>query len=146
MPAIQRERIAAGLGIIVIGIVHALTPTKAAPENAFGYASGTLGLVLAAAAVYGLYKREEWGRQLLLVTGLAITVGFLLLHFLPYRNVLTDPYVGSSVKEPGIGFIQWAVVYAAVVNGLWAAFAAVRKGRDLTRAPSRPFRSGAATP
>jgi hypothetical protein len=120
---ITAERIAAAIALIAVQVIHGLIPAETSAEGSLGYYAGLVLLAASAASVAGLLARREWGRKLLGVVGVLVSVGFLLYHVTPISSPVTNPYIG----EPDIGFAQWAPVIAAIAIGAWAAFASVRK-------------------
>lgn len=125
MESITRERIAAAVALIVVQVVHALVPDETDSEGSFGLVAGVVLLAASVAALAGLIARRDWGRRLLGITGAAVAAGFLLYHVVPVDSPVTNPYVG----EPAVGLAQWAPVIAAIVIGIWAAYASVRKAQ-----------------
>ena len=125
---VTRQRIVAGSTLVATLIAHAFTPTNRAPENLFGYVSGYSALIALLVALAGLVMRRDWGRKLLGLMGAAIAAGFAVLHGLPYRNFLTDPYVG---RHPAVGLVQWTVVLLAIAAGIWCAMVSMRKPAEV---------------
>jgi hypothetical protein len=137
MGTMRRDRLLwATVALFVTQVVHGAVPVdedKTESESVLGLYVGLLFLVLTMAAVVGLVQRSSWGRPLAAWTGLAVAVGFVAYHAVPWSSPLTNPYLGEPVGVPA-----WLSVIAAVAAGAWCAY----EGRDQLPASNK----GAATP
>lgn len=105
--------------LLVTQMVHGAVPVDEArvePESAVGLYVGLLLLALTAAAIVGIVQRRPFGRRLAAWTGVAVGVGFVAYHAVPWTSVVTSPYVGQPVGAPA-----WLSVIAAVAAGAWCA-------------------------
>ena len=100
---------------------------KAESESVLGFYVGTLFLLLTAIAIAGLIGKARFGAPLAAWTGLAVAVGFVSYHAVPWSSPLTNPYLGQPVGAPA-----WLSVIAAVAAGAWCAWA----GRAWIRPPA----------
>ncbi len=116
------------VALTVSQVVHAAVPVdenKPESESWLGLVVGLVLLALSVAAVIGLVQRRPYGRPLAAWTGLAVAVGFVAYHAVPWTSAVTNPYLGEPVGAPA-----WLSVAAAVAAGLWCAY----EGRaDLAR-------------
>lgn len=113
--------------LLVAQVVHGAVPVdedKVESESVLGLYVGLLFLVLTVAAVVGLVQRRPYGRPLAAWTGLAVAVGFVAYHAVPWSSAVTNPYLGEPVGVPA-----WLSVIAAVAAGAWCAY----EGRDELR-------------
>ena len=105
---------------LVTQVVHGAVPVdedKPESESVLGLYVGLLFLILTLAALYGLVERKPWGRPLAAGTGLAVAVGFVAYHAVPWSSPVSNPYLGEPVGAPA-----WLSVAAAVAAGLWCAY------------------------
>ena len=105
--------------LLVAQVVHGAVPVdedKVESESVLGLYVGLLFLVLTVAAVVGLVQRRPYGRPLAAWTGLAVAVGFVAYHAVPWSSAVTNPYLGEPVGAPA-----WLSVIAAVAAGAWCA-------------------------
>lgn len=117
--------------LFVAQFVHGAVPVdenKSESESAVGFYVGTLFLLLTAAAIAGLIGRAGFGAPLAAWTGLAVAVGFVSYHAVPWSSPFTNPYLGEPVGAPA-----WLSVFAAVTAGAWCAW----RGRAWIRRPAR---------
>lgn len=123
--------LAAAVALAVTQVVHGAVPVDEAKEESeswLGLVGGLLLLVLAVAAIVGLLQRRPYGGPLAAWTGLAVAVGFMAYHAVPWSSPLTNPYLGEPVGAPA-----WLSVAAAVAAGAWCAY----EGREeLRRSPA----------
>jgi hypothetical protein len=113
--------------LLVAQVVHGAVPVdedKVESESVLGLYVGLLFLVLTVAAVVGLVQRRPYGRPLAAWTGLAVAVGFVAYHAVPWSSAVTNPYLGEPVGVPA-----WLSVIVAVAAGAWCAY----EGRDELR-------------
>ena len=112
------------IALLVTQVVHGAVPVdedKVESESVLGLYVGLLFLILTAVALFGIVDRRTWGRPLAAGTGLAVALGFVAYHAVPWSTPLTNPYLGEPVGVPA-----WLSVIAAVAAGLWCAY----EGRD----------------
>jgi hypothetical protein len=109
--------------LVVTQVVHALVPTKedVESEGPLGLVVGLLFLGLSVAALVGLLQRRPYGRPLAASTGVAVAIGFVAYHAVPWHGWFTNPYFGEPV-----GPAAWATVVLAVGAAVWCAV----EGRD----------------
>ena len=121
--------IAPAVALLVTQVVHGAVPVEEEdPDGSvLGFYVGILLLVLTVAAVVGLVQRRPYGRLLATWTGLAVAVGFVVYHAVPWTSPLTNPYLGQPVGVPA-----WLSVIAAVGAGAWCAWS----GRDVLVRPA----------
>jgi hypothetical protein len=113
--------------LLVAQVVHGAVPVdenKPESESVLGFYVGILFLLLTVAAIVGLVQRRPYGRPLAAWTGLAVAVGFVAYHAVPWSSAISNPYLGEPVGAPA-----WLSVAAAVAAGLWCAY----EGRDVLR-------------
>ena len=110
---------ASAWALVVLQVVHGLTPADTEAEGSVGAVGGLALLVAACAAVYGLRTGRPWGRVITGWTGLVVAVGFVAYHVVPVHGPVTNPYVGEPVGAPA-----WISVTLAVGAGVWAAYEA----------------------
>lgn len=117
-PAVRRRALeGAAWALVVVQVVHGLTPADTESEGYVGTVVGLVLLVASLAAVYGIRTGTAWAAPLTGWTGLVVAVGFVLYHALPFRSPVTNPYVGEPV-----GAAAWLSVAASVAVGAWAAY------------------------
>ena len=107
---------AATWALLVTQVVHGFTPADTEAEGYVGLVGGLVLLVATMAAIVGLRSDRPWARSLAGWTGLAVAVGFVLYHAIPFHSPLTNPYLGEPVGAPA-----WISVALAVAAGAWAA-------------------------
>lgn len=61
-------------------------------------------------------QRRPYGRALATWTGLAVAVGFVAYHAVPWSSAVSNPYLGEPIGAPA-----WLSVGAAVAAGVWCA-------------------------
>jgi hypothetical protein len=108
--------------LVAIQVIHAAIPAETDAEGYVGLVVGLIFVVAGITALVGLVQDKPWAPRLLGVTGLAVAVGFVLYHVLPFHTPATNPYIG----EDKIGVAQWTPVFLCVVIGLWAAWQTLR--------------------
>ncbi len=114
--------------LVVTQVVHVLVPPtgdEVESEGPLGLVFGLLFLILSVAALVGLVQRRPYGRPLAAWTGLAVGVGFIAYHAVPWHGWFTNPYFGEPVG-PG----AWTTVALAVGSAFWCAYG----GREVIRA------------
>lgn len=106
------------VALVVTQVVHGATPTEGEleSEGPLGLVIGGLFLLLSVAAVVGIVQRRPYGRPLAARTGLAVALGFVAYHAVPWTSWFTNPYFGKPVGEAA-----WATVVVSVAAGLWCA-------------------------
>ena len=114
--------------LVVTQVVHAAVPPsgdEVESEGPLGLVFGLLFLGLSVAALVGLLQRRPYGRPLAAWTGLAVGVGFIAYHAVPWHGWFTNPYFGEPV-----GAAAWTTVALAVGSAFWCAY----EGRETIRA------------
>ncbi len=107
---------------------HAVTPaenldpsTHQPIEGGYvGLVGGLLLLIGCIVASIAARQGKEWSRKLSLVCGVGVAGGFVLYHTTTLRSPVTNPYLGVD----GIGFTQWAPVFACIAVGAWLVYTA----------------------
>ena len=113
----HRRLQAAAWALLVLQVVHGLTPADTEAEGYVGAVGGLLLLVATMAAIVGIRSRRPWGAPLAGWTGLVVAVGFVLYHAMPFSSPVTNPYLGEPVGAPA-----WISVALCVAAGAWAAY------------------------
>lgn len=116
------------VALVITQVVHAAVPideNHTDSEGPLGLIVGLLFLGLSVAAALGLGQGRPYGRPLAAWTGLAVSLGFIAYHAVPFSGWFTNPYLGKPVGAPA-----WVSVGLAVGAGFWCAYA----GRDAIRA------------
>jgi hypothetical protein len=119
----------ATVALLVAQVVHGavpVDPNKPESESFVGFYVGLLFLALTAIAIVGILQRARYGPRLAAWTGLAVAVGFVTYHAVPWSSAVSNPYLGQPVGVPA-----WLSVAAAVGAGAWCAY----EGRSLIRRP-----------
>ena len=106
----------AAWALLVLQVVHGLTPADTEAEGYVGAVGGLLLLVATMAAIYGIRSGRPWAPALTGWTGAVVAAGFVLYHALPFHSAVTNPYLGEPVGAPA-----WISVAACVAAGAWAA-------------------------
>ena len=121
--------------LVVTQVVHAAVPTKGEvdSEGPLGLIFGLGFLALSVAALVGILQGRPYGRPLAAWTGLAVGLGFLAYHAVPWHGWFTNPYFGEPV-----GPAAWTTVIVAVGSAFWCVY----EGREVIR--SRATRATAA--
>ena len=115
------------VALLVTQVVHGAVPVdenKPESESVLGFYVGILFLLLTVAALVGLVQRRPYGPRLAAWTGLAVAVGFVAYHAVPWSSAVSNPYLGEPVGAPA-----WLSVLAAVAAGAWCAWT----GREVLR-------------
>jgi hypothetical protein len=120
------------VALLVTQVVHAAVPVdenKVESESVLGFYVGIVLLLLTVTALVGLVQRKDYAPRLAAWTGLAVAVGFVSYHAVPWSSAVTNPYLGEPVGAPA-----WLSVIGAVAAGAWCAWA----GREVlrTKAPA----------
>lgn len=108
------------LALLVTQVVHGAIPVdenKPESDSAVGFYVGILFLLLTLAALVGIARGARFGPPLAAWTGLAVAVGFVAYHAVPWTSAVTNPYLGQPVGAPA-----WLGVGATVAAGLWCAY------------------------
>lgn len=113
--------------LVVTQVVHASVKTKGEvdSEGPLGLIFGLLFLGASVAALVGLVQRRPYGRPLAVWSGLAVGLGFIAYHAVPWHGWFTNPYFGEPV-----GPAAWSTVVLAVGSGFWCAYT----GREVVQA------------
>lgn len=108
------------VALVVTQVVHGAVPVdENHPENE-GYTGlivGGIFLLLSVVAVVQLVQHRPSGRSIAAWTGLAVAVGFVAYHAVPWTSVISNPYLGQPVGAPA-----WITVFLSVGAGLWCAW------------------------
>ena len=107
----------AGWALLVLQVVHGLTPADTESEGYVGAVGGLLLLIATMAGIYGARTGRSWAAPLTGWTGLTVAVGFVLYHAVPFKSAVTNPYLGEPVGAPA-----WVSVALCVAAGAWAAY------------------------
>ena len=121
MDLAHRRLGAAAWALLVLQVVHGLTPADTDAEGYVGAVVGLLLLVATMAGIYGLRTGKPWAARLVGWTGLVVAVGFVLYHATPFSSPMTNPYFGEGVGAPA-----WISVALCVAAGAWAAVEGLR--------------------
>lgn len=106
--------------LVAAQVVHVVVPVdadKPESDSPLGLIVGALFLVLSVAALIGILQRRPYGPPLGAGTGLAVALGFIAYHSVPWTSAVTNPYLGHPVGAPA-----WISVGLAVGAGFWAAY------------------------
>ncbi len=118
--------------LVVTQVLHVLAPIdsdKPESESWLGLPVGGLLLLLSVIGLVGIVQGRSYGRPLAAGAGLAVALGFIAYHAVPWSSVISNPYLGEPVGAPA-----WISVALAVGAGFWCAY----EGRDeLRRATQR---------
>jgi hypothetical protein len=118
--------------LVVTQVLHVLAPIdsdKPESESWLGLPVGGLLLLLSVVGLVGIVQDRPYGRPLAAGAGLAVALGFIAYHAVPWSSVISNPYLGEPV-----GPAAWTSVALAVGAGFWCAY----EGRaDLRRATQR---------
>ena len=119
------------IALFLAQVVHTAVPVdenKPESESVLGFYVGILFLVLTIVAIVGIVRRRPWSARLAAWTGLAVAVGFVTYHAVPWSSALTNPYLAQPVGAPA-----WFSVLLAIAAGAWCAV----QGRSWLRAEDR---------
>jgi hypothetical protein len=105
--------------LVVTQVIHAAVPTKedVDSEGPLGLIFGLGFLALSVAALVGIVQGRPYGRPLAAWTGLAVGLGFIAYHAVPWHGWFTNPYFGEPV-----GPAAWTTVVLAVGSAFWTAY------------------------
>lgn len=118
----RNRLVAIAAALTAIQVIHAAIPAETDAEGYVGLVVGALFVIASITALVGLAQDKPWAPRLLGLTGLAVAVGFVLYHALPFHTPATNPYFG----EDKIGLLQWTPVVLCVAIGAWAAWETLR--------------------
>ena len=118
----RNRLVAIAAALTAIQVIHAAIPAETDAEGYVGLVVGALFVIASITALVGLVQDKAWAPRLLGLTGLAVAVGFVLYHALPFHTPATNPYFG----EDKIGLLQWTPVVLCVAIGFWAAWETLR--------------------
>jgi hypothetical protein len=116
------------VALVVTQVVHGAVPVDENHPEGEGYTGVVVGgifLLLSVVAVVGLLQRRSYGRPIAAWTGLAVAVGFVAYHAVPWTSVISNPYLGVPTGAPA-----WITVFLSVGAGIWCAV----EGRDVIKA------------
>jgi heme/copper-type cytochrome/quinol oxidase subunit 3 len=108
------------IALVVTQVVHGAVPVdENHPENEgyTGLVVGGIFLLLSVIAVVQLAQHRPSGRALAGWTGLAVGVGFVAYHAVPWTSAISNPYLGQPVGAPA-----WITVFLSVGAGFWCAW------------------------
>ena len=108
---------ASAWALLVLQVVHGLTPADTEAEGYVGAVGGLLLLIATMTAIAGIRGDRPWAATLTGWTGLVVAVGFVLYHAMPFSSPMTNPYLGEPVGAPA-----WISVALCVAAGAWAAY------------------------
>jgi hypothetical protein len=121
----------AAWALVAAQTIHGATPADTDAEGYVGLVVGALLLVASIAGAVGIRRRRPWAARVTGWTGLAVAVGFVLYHALPFHSPVTNPYLGE-----GVGVAAWVSVGLAVAAGAWAAYEALAAPPGAAPAPA----------
>lgn len=113
------------IALVASQVIHGVIPVDKHHPNNEGYTGLVVGGILLAlwvAALVGLVQHRPYGRPIGAWTGLAVAVGFVSYHAVPWSSVISNPYLGQPVGAPA-----WISVALAVGSGTWSAY----EGREI---------------
>ena len=107
-------------------LLHGFAPPPEGDGAEGGNWTGTIGglgfLLLTMLAWYWAYRRDDRGRRLGLLLGVAIPVGFVLYHGAWFTSPITNPYWGDGTATT----LQWLTLPPVLVAGVVTAVVAAR--------------------
>ena len=112
----KRHATAAAWALTVAQVVHGIVPAKTSEHSAVGPIAGLVLLIASTTAIIAIGRGWERAHVVLGATGIAVSIGFVLYHALPWHSPFTRPYFGEPVGVPA-----WSTVAVAIATGLWAA-------------------------
>ncbi|MDQ3756825.1 MAG: hypothetical protein M3394_03135 [Actinomycetota bacterium] len=110
------QRLGAALGALALfQILHLLDELRTS-EDPTGPAAllapeAFAGIGGALLALWGVRQAKSWAPTLAIVTAVLVSVGFLIVHGLPFASERTEPYWGDGSAD----ILQWTGVLA-----IWA--------------------------
>ncbi len=118
------------IALVASQVVHGVIPVDKHHVNNEGYTGlvvGAILLALSVAALMGIVQHRPYGRPMAAWTGVAVAVGFVAYHAVPWTSIISNPYLGQPVGAPA-----WISVALAVGSGAWCGVEgrAVLLGRD----------------
>jgi hypothetical protein len=91
----------AAWALVIVPVVHGLTPAETEAEGYLGLVGGLALLVAAMVAVVGFRAGRLWATPLTGWTGLIIAVGFTLYHAVPFHS--DQPLLRRTGRGSGVG-------------------------------------------
>lgn len=82
------------VALLVTQVVHGAVPVdenKLESESAVGFYVGIVFILLTVAALVGIARGARFGPRLAAGTGLAVAVGFVSYHAVPWTSPVTNP-------------------------------------------------------
>ena len=106
--------------LVATQVIHVLAPVdedKPESESWLGLPVGGILLLLSTIALVGIVQHRSYGRPIAAWSGLAVALGFIAYHAVPWSSVISNPYLGEPV-----GPAAWISVILAVGAGFWTAY------------------------
>ena len=106
--------------LVVTQVLHVLAPIdadKPESESWLGLPVGGLLLLMSTVALVGIVQDRSYGRPIAAWSGLAVALGFIAYHAVPWSSAISNPYLGEPV-----GPWAWGSVILAVGAGFWCAW------------------------
>lgn len=115
----RMQRLAGAVGTLaVLQALHLLDELRTEEDRA-GLAKllspqAVLGIGAATLAYWGLRRAKSWAPTTAVVTAVLVSVGFLIVHGLPWASERTEPYWGDGSAD----ILQWTGVIAIWVTSI----------------------------
>lgn len=115
----RMQRLGAALGALALFQVLHLLDELRTEEDASGLAAlvapeAFLGIGGALLALWGVRQAKSWAPSLAIVTAVLVSLGFLIVHGLPWASERTEPYWGDGRAD----ILQWTGVLAIWVTSI----------------------------
>lgn len=113
------QRLAGAVGTLaVLQVLHLLDELRT-EEDRVGIGKlvspqALLGIGAAALAYWGLRRGKSWALPTAVFTAVGVSVGFLVVHGLPWASERTEPYWGDGSAD----ILQWTGVLAIWVTSI----------------------------
>lgn len=114
---LRNRLLPASAALFLAQFVHGLVPADTDSSSMVGPIAGIVLLLTSLAATIGAWRGSGWAAPLAGWSGVAVAMGFMLYHGLPFHSAATNPYAGEHVSAAA-----WATVVVCVAAGLWAAY------------------------
>lgn len=130
-------RLAGALGALAVFQALHLLDELRTEEDASGLAALAapevfLGIGGALLALWGVRRAKSWAPSLGIATAVLVSVGFLLVHGLPWASERTEPYWGDGSAD----ILQWTGVLAIWVSSIIVVAWAREARADVEAAPA----------